>query len=441
MYKIVLKPDPTLSRLLPPVTPRPGIRYVPSQFTLPFEHGGKPYVLNTLTKQCLEGTLPSCAAAGKEYDALISAMFLVPEGKDECAFYHSISAILRTYQQMDGYRSFTVLPTLACNARCVYCYEEGMKPVTMTPEIAEQTVRFILDTYVGKNVHLAWFGGEPLLCPDIIDRICALIADAGQKYYSSMISNASLLTPEIIEKMNGPWNLKHIQVSMDGAEEDYIKRKRYHTYRGEYRKVLEAVNLLANANIAVNIRCNVDEENWTGIPRFLEDVSAAVTHRERVSVYFSPLYDVRVGSDDLPMWNKILDGENLIRAAGFRTPNYMRMRMRFRTNYCMADGSGVVITPDGALYPCEHCPPEARYGDVWHGTTDEAARASFRRSGVTLDQCRDCPFLPDCTGFVSCPQHDTHCREVHHMMAIETIHQILNHRKAAEADASEDAAR
>ena len=435
MYTMIQKPDQTLALLLPPATPQPGLRYVPSQFAFPFEHGEKPYVFNTLTKALLAGSLPASAEAGTGYDDLIAGLFLVPEGKDECARYHAVSALMRAYRHKKGYRGYTVLPTFACNARCVYCYQEGMQPVTMTPETAEQVVRFMIDTHEGKNVRIAWFGGEPLLCPDTIDRICDRLREAGLTYSSSMITNASLITPEIIEKMKGLWRINRIQVSMDGAEEDYIRRKRYRTYHDEYHRVLQAVNLLAEADIPVNVRCNVDEDNWAGIPRFLEDLSAAVIRREKVSVYFSPLYHVRVGQDDLSMWEKILDARTLIRDAGFRVSGFMQMKKRFRTNFCMADGSGVVISPDGSLYPCEHCPPESRYGDVWNGTTDEAARARFRRSDVTRDKCRDCPFLPECTGFVSCPNQDTHCRELRAMMALDTLHRLLNKK---EADATEE---
>ena len=35
-----------------------------------------------------------------------------------------------------------------------------------------------------------------------------------------------------------------------------------------------------------------------------------------------------------------------------------------------------------------------------------------------LEKCRDCPFLPDCTGFRSCPNHEANCRE-HRKMILE----------------------
>lgn len=79
----IRKPDTTLMSILPPVDLRPDITYIPSQYALQFEHNGKQYAFNNLTKQCIEGELPKEAGAGEGYDDLITAHFLVPDDRDE----------------------------------------------------------------------------------------------------------------------------------------------------------------------------------------------------------------------------------------------------------------------------------------------------------------------------------------------------------------------
>ena len=145
---VIRKPDAALSKLIPPHAPRADTIYIPSQFILPFEHDGKRYAFHNLTKQCIEGVLPASARAGEGYDDLIGAQFLVPSDRDECAYYNSISALMRAYNRKKGVRTYTILPTLGCNARCIYCYEEGMKQVTMTPQTVERVIRFILDRII-----------------------------------------------------------------------------------------------------------------------------------------------------------------------------------------------------------------------------------------------------------------------------------------------------
>ncbi len=437
----IFRPDPFLARILPAVKPKPGVKYVPSQFAFRFDYNGKNYISNMLTKQCINAELPESASAGEGYDELIETMFLVPEDKDECAYYTSIAAMVRAYQKKEGVQTFTIMPTLGCNARCVYCYEEGMHQVTMTPEIVEQTIRFILDNRRGDKVHLAWFGGEPLLCPDMIDRICEGVREAGLDYHSSMISNGSLITPEILEKMAGNWRLKRIQVSMDGAEDDYIRMKHYYSYHDYYHIVMDAISRMSEAGITVTIRCNMDEDNSDRIPQYIEDLKNGISDKKNVRLYFSPLHGARLGDNDLLLWQKTLTFSPLIRDAGFLSVYYDTKMLRLRVLHCMADTGNVVIAPDGSLYPCEHCPPASRFGDIFNGVTDRAALEQFIRTDIVLKKCRKCPFITLCTTFNSCPIKDKHCREVVDMLTREHMKELMDHRKVqaeAVADTKSD---
>jgi radical SAM protein with 4Fe4S-binding SPASM domain len=433
--KEICKPDAALTRLILPQKAQPGILYVPSQFTLPFSHNERQFVFHTFTKQLIEGTLPRSAHVGEGFDDLIESMFLVPEDKDECAYYESIAKMMRHFMQPKGVIGYTILPTLGCNARCVYCYEEGYKQVTMTPEIAEQTLRFILNTRSKDKITINWFGGEPLLCQGIIDHICDRLRKEDIPFQSVIITNGSLITPETIDKMKNLWNLKRVQISMDGAEPDYIARKRYYADSDQYHSVMNAIDRLSEAGIAVALRVNVEESNWPGIPQFMSDLKEHVAHKENVYVYFSPLMHVRAGQDDLAFWEEILSAQHLITDAGFRVLPFLKPSRRFRANRCMADGGSVVICPDGRLYTCEHCSPGTSYGDVFNGTTDAALERELRRADRTREMCRKCRFLPECTSFASCPCVDAHCKEVHEINAVDALKNLVDkHNKEEETD-------
>lgn len=422
----IRKPDPALMKTLPRAVPREGETYVPSRFTLTFGHKSGQYVFNTLTKQLIRGSLPASAKAGEGFDELIEGMFLVPEGRDETAFYNGVSSVMRAYSAKKGYRYFTVLPTTACNARCVYCYEEGVKPVSMTDDTVRQTVRFILDNRAEGRAEINWFGGEPLLRPDIIDRVCAGLKAAGADYRCKMVSNGSLVTPEIISKMAGEWRLESLQISMDGAEKDYIPRKNYFACDGAYFKVIAGVDAMAGAGIRVTVRCNVDGDNWANIPEFLNDMEQRVRNKRNVTIYFAPLFQARESGGDLELYQKILDARQTVISAGFRTTGTGAYAGRFRVFHCMADSGAAVIGPDGSLYPCEHCPPQARFGDIFRGVTDENARFKFCRADATREKCLTCPFLPHCTSFAACPITDAHCREVMRMLTLAALEDIID---------------
>lgn len=438
----IKKPDEALAKILLPASLPEGVFCVPSRFTLSFAHKGRNYVYNTLTRQCLEAELPERCRAGEGCDELIGNLFLVPEDKDECGFYNDLSSLLRKYARIrsgGGYQGFTIMPSLACNASCIYCYEEGMKPVTMTPETADRTIRFILETGSDKGVTLRWFGGEPLLRPDLIGRICEGLRDSGRSYHSVMVSNGSLITEEILSKMKGLWRLTRIQISMDGAESDYILRKRYGSYEDQYQRVLGAVRAVSEAGIQVLVRCNVDCENIDSFPLFLKDLKKSVPCREGVKLYLSPLYQVRAGQEDLRIWEKVADAGPMIEAAGFSSfySSPSGKKKPYRASRCMADGNGVVIGPDGSLYACEHCPPESRLGDIWRGVTGDEAGKEFCRSDRTRVKCRTCPFLPDCTSFASCPVEDSQCREVRTMLKTAWLRHLIDNADKNYAAAEE----
>lgn len=417
----IQKPNPVPKMLMSPVRALPGIRYVPSLYAQPFEHEGKKYVFHNMTKQCIEGVLPDSACAGERFDELIEARFLVPEDLDECAYYLHVAALVRAASRKKFINVYTILPTLGCNARCTYCYEEGLPQSAMAPETADQVIRFILDTHTRPEVRLAWFGGEPLLGERIIDRICEGLREVGLGYSSGMISNGSLITPAILKKMTGDWKLKEIQVSMDGAEPDYIARKRYIVDHDYYRRVMESVGLLSETGIAVTVSCNVDEENWAGIPQFLADLSQAVPDKKNVNVCLSPLFAVRHGEHGVSMWKKILDARTLIEAAGFPYASAVRDVFNFRACRCKAAAGNPVIWPDGSLYTCAAMAPKGRYGDIWHGVTDEAVRKEYTRLDRIREKCRACPYLPNCGSYEHCPIEFAHCREVHELLMQEAL--------------------
>ncbi len=365
--KEIFAPDTFLFRVLPKAKPQTGVVYIPSQFNIPFDCDGKRYVFNTLTKQCLEGELPRQARAGEGFDSLIGTYVLVPRGKDECAFYESVSAMLRLAARKKDIHGYVILPTLHCNARCVYCYEEGWPVKVMTPETADAVADFICRTKREGIIKLHWFGGEPLCAPKTISRICRILQDRGVKYDSAIVTNATLLTPELVKEAVDLWHLSGAQVSMDGARQDYEARKRYlNPEQHNYEKAMEGVTLLLDAGIRVSIRCNFDGENLPRLQDFMEDCRDRFGERKNICVYVEQLRPVPDGEESWTLYQAGDDAELYEESLGLVAPDRAGDR-RLTMSYCIADpyGSALVIDPLGGLHACEHKADDTPIGTVF----------------------------------------------------------------------------
>lgn len=435
-----------IRKILPEQKLCSGKVYVLSQFVFAVRVNESTHaVYNTLTKQCF--SLPYAPdrkrvfsadeiAGDPDLTALMKGYFLVPDGTDECGFYNKLSLISRTFRKSAGYHAYTILPTFACNARCVYCYEEGTVPISMNAETVRQTIEFIKRTRRKTSyVYLLWFGGEPLLRPDIIDEVSRGMTDAGLEFYSGMVTNGSLITEEIIRRMKDLWKLSSIQISMDGAEADYKRRKNYYVYDDTYAGVIRNIDRIAAESISVSVRLNVDHDNIGDIPSVLHDLAAGIKNRDAVSVSIAPLYGVRNSGDDISIWKKVAELNPLIEEAGFRVTNIANLDRSFRVYRCMGDdpSGNVLIMPDGRLSTCQQYPEESIFGNIWDGVTDPDKLRRFTASDQTREKCRSCVFLPDCTSFANCPVQDFHCKEMRMMKAELMIESM--YKKALESEA------
>ena len=120
----------------------------------------------------------------------------------------------------------TICPTMACNFACPYCFENHVAG-KMSREVQGDVVdlaRRMLDASGASDIQVTWFGGEPLLAPDVIEslstRFMALAAERGGTYRADMFSNGYFLTQEVAD-MLGRCQLKAAAISIDGIGPDH----------------------------------------------------------------------------------------------------------------------------------------------------------------------------------------------------------------------------
>jgi len=130
-----------------------------------------------------------------------------------------------------------VMPTEKCNFRCTYCYEDFEKG-RMPPEKVA-AIEALLEQEVPKfkTYSLAWFGGEPLLQPDIVIRVSKrfreLQARCGSLGSVAITTNGSRLSEDLLHKLaevgidlfhisvDGPRTTHNLQRKSQGGEDTY----------------------------------------------------------------------------------------------------------------------------------------------------------------------------------------------------------------------------
>lgn len=184
--------------------------------------------------------------------------------------------------------------TMDCNFGCPYCYE-NRRQGKMSVEVQNAIVRFI-EVNLKDGIHkldITWYGGEPLLYPDIIsnlaDRIRKVTDDAGCELTMFMVTNGYLLTPELVEMIDRIGVVK-VQITLDGLKEHHDARRHLRNGDGTFDRIIENLKLFDEYSIRVDIRMNVDNENY-GDYIGLRQMIVALDN-PNMFVYPSPVEDI-----------------------------------------------------------------------------------------------------------------------------------------------------
>lgn len=339
---------------------------------------------------------------------LIDKGFLVDARLDETDLLRRLRQQARS---RPGSLGLTILPTLACNFRCVYCYE-AHRPQSMGPEVEAAVLRLAEDRLAAEGeLSVTWFGGEPLLRMDIIERLSGAFIDLcgrrGARYTASMISNGYLLTRETAERLSA-LKVARVQVTLDGPPEIHDVRRPLAGGGGTFATILENLQE-ASQLLRINLRVNVDRSNRASVPGLLdllvrEGLGPSVfPYLGQTRPYTAVCQDVAalcLSDEDFSLF-ELETGMEMIKRGlgGYSLP-------QSRNVYCMAERENHwVVAPWGGLMKCwnDASDPGLEAAHLLEPMTprrEENARR-WRSRDPFESECRMCPLLPVCAG--GCP--------------------------------------
>ena len=351
-------------------------------------------------------------------ESLVHDHYLVPEHYEEHKQVQNLRKILLKLHdaRTNAITHYTILPTTSCNARCYYCFEHGVQSFTMTEQIADDTAEFISQQCKGQKVTILWFGGEPTVAAKSIDRICSGLKAKGVQFVSTMITNGYLLDEEMASKAKTLWNLQHVQISVDGTEQNYNRVKAYvNPQENPYQKVMRNVGYLVKEGIAVGLRMNYDLENYQDFDDLLKEVKERFNGNRLVQVYSYPIIgeyqnhegELVHGEDD---WFTKMTPElnDKARACGLYHKVYELPCLKY-TNCGADDNSAITITALGEFVRCpEKFNQEQTIGNLKEGIKNFELAAQWKEQWER-PECIQCGYYPRCVKLSRCDARDV-CR-------------------------------
>ena len=361
--------------------------------------------------------------AGVDLPELVRRWYYVPDDFDLKAAAHLIRQRTLADTRVMGrpsIGSYTIFTTTACNASCSYCFEKGMKTLTMTDATALDVAKYIAHTRRRNTAPvLKWFGGEPLVNQQAIRIICGYLRENGVPFRSDFSSNGDLFDGILDKTLTEEWQTREVQLTLDDIG------RGYETYKGlqagAYDRLKKTIIRLTGLGIRVAIRIHYHPEDGPEPARRVVDDLKDI---QGLGMYGRIIY----ATESEKHYQTLLELEDYMAAVGKFQFAFPR---RGGGTHCMADNPrAVCITPEGLLSPCEHYAYGEVYGSIYTGATDREMLAEWKAREKHMCNCGSCPLYPSCEKIMACPAEGD-CLKGYKFYQIETIKRALKQRASA----------
>jgi uncharacterized protein len=305
----------------------------------------------------------------------------------------------------------TIVTSLGCNFDCPYCFEN--KPPSMLSAETERLLVEVVDAQLPtiERFDVTWYGGEPLLAQDRIDRLSEVFLErssaCGVHYSASIVTNGYLLTSDVARRL-GELGVGEAQITLDGPAETHDLMRPLRSGRGTFDVIVE--NVLDCADLlSIAIRVNLDvsnAEDYTGLLDLLVERGLA----GRVTVYPGRIvaYPDQAGAPSesyaphcftLP---EFADVERAFLAAAFQRGLASPALPSPVSTPCTAVRvNDLVVGSRGELYKCVDSVgnPHEVIGHLkrWRDPDDRVLKW-LRYDPFADEGCRTCIALPTCMG-------------------------------------------
>ncbi len=306
--------------------------------------------------------------------------------------------------------NLTLCPTLGCNFRCSYCYEDTQKDITsMSEETMDRLIDFIKQYKDIRNLSLTWYGGEPLLKFHCICDMTEKMEALGVNFkWVGLITNGYLLDSKKIALLND-LHITSIQITIDGPEKIHDSRRVLANGGPTFGRILDNVEELLNSDYRGKcaIRVNIDRNNFQGYFQLRNDLLERFKGKDLyiyaswVDMESAQSCDTSCGLDQREWADFTLE---LFERGGIQPLGSFYPRINLYSTCTATISQGFVVGPEGEIYKCfmDVGKPSMVVGNVHakNPINNPVLQAQYcvGTDGYNDPICKECRVLPICGG-------------------------------------------
>lgn len=251
--------------------------------------------------------------------------------------------------------SVTILPTMNCNLRCVYCYADGgSSNANLSFEDAKYVIDQLIKRYpVAKKINLYFAGGgEPLLNFELIQNIVQYVKDCKLTLTIRMVTNGTLV-PDYLDWLRA--NKVYLRISYDGSTQSITRpgvkfdsqKRLTHTFDVLQKEYVSAFVSLQMIATRFNVG-NLPDDVFNLITQYdidsikVEAVKASASERSKTVDSPDPLF---FANQLIKVLDKFIENN----VGGSVNTSYLSLP---GINYFCALRNKIIISPLGYLGSC-----------------------------------------------------------------------------------------
>lgn len=315
------------------------------------------------------------------------------------------------------YNSVKIHVSNACNLKCKYCYANGgnygAQDSLMDKETADKIIRFINTSEELQNIkYITFFGGEPLLNPDIIEYICERTQERNVGYL--LQTNGTIVNENIIRILK-KFNVI-LTISLDGPEQVNDFNRIYKNGGGTYKRILGNIQLLRENGIIPKAVEATLSACFVGIygKEEIADFIYESTGIQYIKVEYDMDLEISVNTNEeiekevRVFFDRIIRGKYIIDNCAFKIICTF-LSKSYNDFVCSAGNKILTVDAQGHIFPCQLFLEDNLWqiGDIVNGFSKNLL-PFYQKS--KREQCQSCSARTTCSGCIAKGIKEKECK-------------------------------